>query len=364
MPGCCSFKAQRIYPMTGAVLENHWLNIADGLVESLSLKASFEQQTELPPQSILLPGLFNAHTHLELSQLSAPLDVPSRKMSDWIDALLAFRRSPEYNAEAAIQSALQKMTGTAVAADITPPQCFASVPPPTASDTTRLAFGELIAWREEQVPKITPSSRQYGVSPHAPQTVCPALRDYAAALNVPAAMHLAETLEELQLLRSGTGPLLDMMRRADADYNPAKTLLGKRPWDYLQLLSQFPKAFIIHGNYLDDEELRFLAKHRETMSVVYCPRSHYYFRHTAYPLRKMLDFGVRVLLGTDSAASAPDYNLANEIRFAAEQHPDVSIDEIYRSATSAAAEAFDLPQYGTLAAGQRAVFACLTQAKE
>ena len=119
--------------------------------------------------------------------------------------------------------------------------------------------------------------------------------------------------------------------------------------------------FIIHGNYLDDEELQFLAAHRETMSVVYCPRSHAYFRHTPYPLKKMLDYGVRVLLGTDSLASVPDLSLVEEMKFVLQHHPMVSPEVVYRLGTIEGAAALDLfsERWGTIQPGCPARFAIL-----
>jgi cytosine/adenosine deaminase-related metal-dependent hydrolase len=204
-------------------------------------------------------------------------------------------------------------------------------------------------------------SHGFGLSPHAPHTVCPALLEKVIAHNVPIAMHLAETPEERQLLRHHTGPLLEMMRRVDPDYDPKSVLLGKRPMDYLQLLSAAPSVFIIHGNYLDDEELQFLAAHRETMSVVYCPRSHAYFQHAPYPLQKMLACGVRVLLGTDSLASVPDLNLLEEMRYVLKQHPTVPPEIVYRMGTIEGASALNLFQerLGTIQPSSPARFAVL-----
>jgi cytosine/adenosine deaminase-related metal-dependent hydrolase len=312
---------------------------------------------------VVLPGVVNAHTHLELSQIQTPLDVPSRQMPDWVAALLQFRRSRQYDAAAAIRSSLQCIRDanqTVGVGDIVPMGIDTGTFDVAANDQLPIwfAFTEWIAWREDQIERLEPNTYT-GVSPHAPQTVCPALLEKVVRLNIPVAMHLAETMEELQLLHSASGPLVKMMRRVAPDYLPEKVVLGKRPLDYLRFLSQVPKAFIIHGNYLDDKELRFLAEHRDTMSVVYCPRSHHYFRHKKYPLRKMLDLGVRVLLGTDSTASAPDIDLTNEIRFAVQQHPDVRAEEIYKLATLDSAEAFGFPNCGKIAAGERAVFAVL-----
>jgi len=342
--------------MLGRPLENHWINITDGRVESVSPKPAYLPQY-LGEQSIILPAAINAHAHLELSQIEAPLDVPSRSMSDWVAALLAFRRSADYNADEGIRQALGRpelLESTIAVADIAPRE--SSGQPGGLRPPLLRSYAELIAWRSEQIEENIPHT--FGLSPHAPHTVCPALLEKAINQNVPIAMHLAETPEELQLLRHHTGPLLEMMRRADPDYDPKSVLLGKRPMDYLQLLSAAPSVLIIHGNYLDDEELRFLAAHRETMSVVYCPRSHAYFRHTSYPLQKMLEYGVRVLQGTDSLASVPNLNLVEEMQFALQQHPMVSPEVVYRLGTLEGAKALNLPEgFGTIQPGSPARFA-------
>ena len=342
--------------MLGPPLENYWINIAEDNVESVSLKPAYSSIHHLGERSIVLPAAVNAHAHLELSQLEAPLDVPSRSMSDWVAALLAFRRSAGYDAAEGIRQAWLRpelRESTIAVADIVPRFLSGELRPPFWC-----AFTELIAWRSDQIDEKIPHT--FGLSPHAPHTVCPELLEWAIGQHVPLAMHLAETPEELQLLRHHTGPLLEMMRRADPEYDPKSVLLGKRPIDYLQRLSAAPKAFIIHGNYLDDEELRFLATHRETMSVVYCPRSHAYFQHAPYPLQKMLDYGVRVLLGTDSLASVPNLSLAEEMQFALQQHPSVSPEIVYRMGTQEGATALNLPEgFGSIQPGSPARFVTL-----
>ena len=348
--------------MFAAPLENHWINIADDKVESISRRPAYALSRHLGEHSIVLPATVNAHAHLELSQLSQTLNVPSRSMSDWIAALLAFRRSADYDAKQGIRQALHRpefVEATGAVADIIPFE-MANGKRLTANETIKyLPFTELIAWRNNKEHETLVSRYSFGLSPHAPHTVCPALLEKAVNQQVPLAMHLAETLEEIELLRYHTGSFLEMMRRADPDYDPKSVLLGKRPMDYLQLLSAAPKSFIIHGNYLDEEELRFLAVHRETMSVVYCPRSHAYFQHKTYPLQKMLDFGVRVLLGTDSLASTPDLSLIAEMEFVQYRYPALLPEIIYRLGTVEGATAFDLLQegLGTIQSGSPARFA-------
>ncbi len=117
-------------------------------------------------------------------------------------------------------------------------------------------------------------------------------------------MHLAESREELELLRHGTGPLRALLEELGAR-DAALFRPGTRPLEYLRLLAQAHRALVIHGNYLDDEEIGFLGTNAERMAVVYCPRSHAWFGHSPYPLEKMLAAGVAAALGTDGEARRP-----------------------------------------------------------
>ncbi len=162
-----------------------------------------------------------------------------------------------------------------------------------------------------------------GLSPHAPYTVHPELLRQAASMSrryrFPLAMHLAETEAELELLRSGTGPLRQMLEAFGA-WSPEAIALGSRPLDYLQTLAGADRALVIHGNYLDDEEIAFVAAQRARLAIVYCPRTQERFGHAPYPLAKMLGAGAVVALGTDSRASNPDLDLLAEMRHVAAHH--------------------------------------------
>ena len=167
-------------------------------------------------------------------------------------------------------------------------------------------------------------------------------------------MHLAESREELELLRHGTGPLRAFLEEIGA-WDATAIPSGSRPIDYLRLLASAHRALVIHGNYLDDEETAFLAANAERMSVVYCPRTHDWFAHRAYPLEKMLAAGVTVALGTDGRGSSPDLSLLGEMRFAARQHPAVPLDRILQLGTVLGAKALGRERHvGTLEPGKQA----------
>jgi cytosine/adenosine deaminase-related metal-dependent hydrolase len=90
--------------------------------------------------------------------------------------------------------------------------------------------------------------------------------------------------------------------------------------EYLHELSRAARTIVVHGNYLGDDEITFIATNRDRMSVVYCPRTHAYFQHSPYPLAELLRAGVNVALGTDSRASNPDLDLRKEIRITVDRH--------------------------------------------
>ncbi len=130
---------------------------------------------------------------------------------------------------------------------------------------------------------------------------------------------------------------------------------GSRPLDYLHQLGRSHRALVVHGNYLDDEELEYLAAHADRMSLVYCPRTHAYFRHQRYPLAKAMTLGVNVALGTDSRASNPDLNMWNELRYVAEHHAEISREEVLRLGTVYGARALGREdEVGSLTPGKLA----------
>jgi cytosine/adenosine deaminase-related metal-dependent hydrolase len=112
---------------------------------------------------------------------------------------------------------------------------------------------------------------------------------------------------------------------------------------------------VVHGNYLADDELQFLATHPH-MTLVYCPRTHAYFGHAPHPWRTLQLHGGRVILGTDSRASNPDLDLFAEAKFLAARHPQVDPAELLAMITRQAAEALfgERSDIGVLEPGRRA----------
>jgi cytosine/adenosine deaminase-related metal-dependent hydrolase len=364
------------------------LTIAGERITAVGSRSTAAEAEDLGNVAIL-PGLVNAHTHLDFSSLSEPLGEPGMAFVDWILRVIEFRTGEKVTGAFCakhpsgrsgkrrlspfphpVEQGLEESicSGTTTLGEIAQPGW-----PVRAVDAARLdatVFLELIAPTAERVAPVLPLAQQHlqaansaagwrpGLSPHAPYSVHHELLAWVTALcaarRIPLAIHLAESREEMQLLRTGTGPLRDRLVELHA-WDPQAIRPGTRPLDYLNTLAAAHRTLIIHGNYLDDEEIAFLAGQAERMSVVHCPRTHAYFGHEAYPLEQMLAAGVTVALGSDSRASAPDLSLLAEMRFVAGRHPQLGRDVVLQLGTINGARALGRDrEVGSLAPGKYA----------
>jgi cytosine/adenosine deaminase-related metal-dependent hydrolase len=312
---------------------------------------------------VLIPALINAHTHLEFSDLQQPLGEPGTSLPRWIRRVIEVRGQGRRDVSAAIRTGLAESMRLGVSAigEIATARasCY-----PSGEGWPRLSlFHELIGFSQGRVESVLSDALgrrqapEEGFSPHAPYTVHPELLarvvQRAAEEGSPVAMHLAESREEIELLATGGGPFRDLLAERSM-WDPTAIAAGSRPLDYLQVLARAPRVLVIHGNYLDDEERDFLAAHSDRMTLVYCPRTHAFFRHDVYPLEELIARGVRTALGTDSRASSPDLGILGEIRAAA-RHPAIAPSELLAMGTLHGARALGLAEkLGSLTPGKRA----------
>ncbi len=379
--------ARYVFPVAGDPIPNGVVTIEDGRIVALGHRHTGVSPA---PQEIhdlgnvaLLPGLVNAHVHLDFSDLSAPLGHHGIAFVDWIRCVMQSRQNNSSEKSRANKANSREQiaphrtcherglnesfrNAVRVLGDIAQPDWPADVY--SASPLSGVVFQELIAPTAERVAgamelanshirgKIT--NWQPGLSPHAPYSVHPKLLEAVIALSaaekLPVAMHLAESSEEIELLQHGTGPLRSFLEDLGA-WNSELIAPDSRPLNYLRQLASAHRALIVHGNYLNDEEIAFLGAHVARMAVVYCPRTHDWFAHRDYPLEKMLTAGVTVALGTDGRGSAPDLSLWSEMQRVVQKHPGVELHHILKMGTMGGAKALGLEStIGTLEPGKRA----------
>lgn len=349
-------RARWVVPVTSPPIENGLVTISAGKIERIEANASSVKDELDLGNNILLPGLVNSHCHLEFSDLKRPLGKPGIKFTDWIPLVVKERISndPEFSKSAAIKMGIRESvdSGVAYIGEIT-------TAPTDVNDyhidsIRTIVFHELLGRNDNQRAEklrqfdatrleFESSSIDFGISPHAPYSVGPLLfEDILAQAQVhqlPLAMHLAESKEELELLANVDGPFAELLQRLNA-WHPETYQAGKRPLDYLKALSNHPRSLIVHGNYLDEEEIDFVAD--SDMSIAYCPRTHAYFDHDEYPLKDLLARKINVCLGTDSRASNPDLSLLGEMKEVKRCFPDLDGESIVRLATHSGAVALGI----------------------
>ncbi len=372
--GSLAIRARYVFPIDGPPLRDACLTMQGGRIVALGAPAS-SRVVDLG-QVALLPALINAHTHLEFSCLERPLGAAGLAFPEWIRAVIAWRHGQRQAGggtdawrDAALQAGLDesRRAGVGALGEI------ATLPVDPVSRYANLAgvaFLELLGFRSETHADLLASAERFvdgmrtitgvrpGLSPHAPYTVPPRLLERIVKLAVrrrlPVAMHLAETRDELELLAMASGPLWQFLHDLGA-WQEGALPRGARPLHYLNTLAEVERVLVIHGNYLDEEEVEFLSQRRDRMSLVYCPRTHAYFGHPAYPLQRLLAAGVRVVVGTDSRASNPDLSVLSELRHLGRSHPSVAPEDVLRMATREAAVALGVDdQCGSLTVGKRA----------
>ena len=303
--------------------------------------------------AVIMPGLINAHTHLELTRLHKVF-AGTGSFTEWLSQVIQRRREwkREDYADSALRGARMALeSGTTLVGDIS-----ASGVTRKALSGTRLrrvifeetlglapeASAQALASLEARIEEDkTDSLSTTGLSPHAPYSVSPQLYQGVAELAreraMPVATHLAETRGELELLQSGTGDFIEFLSRLTvlpANWSPPR-LSPVRYLDGLGLMDLSP--LLIHCNYLESDSIACILQRR--CSVVYCPRSHAYFKHDIHPVRQLLDAGINVALGTDSLASNDSLSMLDEMRHLFRTRKDLKGGEILRMATLNAAAA-------------------------
>jgi cytosine/adenosine deaminase-related metal-dependent hydrolase len=358
-------RARWVLPIDKPPMAGGYISIANGRIAAICAADPGMGPVEDLGDVVLLPGLINAHTHLEFSTQVQPLGAPGVSLPEWVRLVIGDRKRGDRDAAAAIALGLQESlaSGVTTIGEIatSPAGFYASV----AAAPTAVLFQEAIGFSAGRVDsvfgeverRLDEAPRPAGISPHAPYTVHPQLLERLVQLAVsrtaPMAMHLAESREELELLATGSGPFRELLEERSM-WDAGAIAAGTRPLDYLRRLAQAPRSLVIHGNYLAADEIEFIAQHRERMSVVYCPRTHAFFGHDRYPLEAMRAAGVRVTLGTDSRASNPDLSVLQEVRHL-DRFAGVSPADAVRMATLDAAEALGLASdVGSLIVGKRA----------
>jgi cytosine/adenosine deaminase-related metal-dependent hydrolase len=320
--------------------------------------------------AVLLPGLVNAHCHLDYTNLAGKL-APPKSFTDWIKGLVALKGAwtlADFAQSWTDGAQMLLRSGTTTVADIEALPDLA----PAIWDATPL---RVISFRELICLKGPPAARsvfdaavtswsglarlgRVGLSPHAPYTTTPALLQLAARharrRRWRLVTHVAECREEFDMFAHRKGSLFDWLaaQRDMADCGLGSPIQHLARCGYLG-----PNVLAVHANYLARGDARLLGQNQ--VSVVHCPRCHAYFGHAPFARATLAAAGVNICLGTDSLVSTRkerphplELNLFKEMSALAQREPGLSPRAILRWATVNGARALGLAgELGQLAPG-------------
>ena len=324
-------RAGSVHPVTAPPITDGAVLVADdGRITAVAAHAQVPdppgaRRVEFP-DAVLVPGLVNAHTHLELTHLAGRN--PEREFSRWIRTIRALKdaTTPEefdHSAEQGVRDCW--MAGVTCVADTgstgAPLRAMARLgargiyyqevfgPDPADRAATLAELRAAVA----RLGPVASGRARLGVSPHAPYTVSEPLYRAVAAFArreaLPLAVHLAESREETALVRDGAGSFAEALRARGIPVQAHHC----SPVQYLLQLGVLERAtgwLCIHCVQVDEGDIDILR--RAGVGLASCPRSNRAHAHGTAPLAALRAAGIPVGLGTDSVVSAGDVNLLAE----------------------------------------------------
>ena len=316
---------------------------------------------------IVMPGLINAHCHLEYTLLRGAI-LPSRSFPQWIARINALKRSlTDSDYLAAIELGIQELRRfgvTSVLDVVSAPQVIPLLSRPMIRSWFCLelidvrprpwlddhAFGSWIFFE--------PANSWlggFGLSPHAPYTASADLyrlsHEFARSFQMPLTTHVSESWSEYQMFASARGELFDFLQKMGRKMEDCGAMSPLRYLLSSELVDK--RCILVHVNELDEADFALLARPEwRELSVVHCPKSHRFLHHNRFSLERLREIGLNICIGTDSLASNDSLNLFAEMRTARRNFPSLSSLDFLEMVTLNPARALEQEsQLGRIAPG-------------
>lgn len=367
-------RARWILPIEQPPIEGGWVAIEDGVIHTIGNGPPPAGPVTDFGDAAILPGLVNAHTHLELSWLSGRIP-PAAAMADWIRGLMLARRAAPHEdmqrVSAAMALAVARRQGTIAFGDIS--NTLITAAPLADEQVPSVLFYELLGLRDDgaaervagaadTVSRAAAHPVRAGIAPHAPFSTSPplfaAIARESRARRLPSSLHLGESPEEIELLETGGGPFRDLLMDLGV-WNEGWRAPASGPVEYMDRLGVLaPGLLAVHATQLTPEALATLAA--RGCVIVSCPRSNRWTGVGDPPIDAFYASGATVAFGTDSLASADSLDMFAELA-AARRASTVPDATLLASATRGGAIALGLDaEYGRIAPGLRGPLLAVT----
>ncbi|MEM6885216.1 MAG: amidohydrolase family protein [Verrucomicrobiota bacterium] len=306
---------------------------------------------------ILMPGMINAHCHLDYTGLHGSI-FPGKSFTSWIKQINALKKSlgPEdyiSAIERGYDMLLQSGCTTVFNLEAFPELLLKLTRPPMRvwwfleliDVRTRLASDEMLMGALDFFESHPEWLGGFGLAPHAPYTASIELfrlaRHCSEELGMPFTTHIAESLDENEMFHSGSGELYEFLASLGRDMSDCGHGSSLSHLMEFGLLND--RCLATHLNYLQDYDFKHLEQ--QPLTVIHCPLCHDYFGHREFPLEQIEATGSRVAIGTDSLASNSHtaLDLRAEIRHARTQFPRQTPKDWLKKITTIPAAAIGKP---------------------
>ena len=362
------FRAGWVVPVDRPPLRDAAVAVEDGRVRWVgpAAEAPEGESLDLGP-GVLLPGLVNAHCHLELSHLAGRLG-EAAGFVDWVERLVTTRpQDPPETVRRRASAGIQELedTGTAGVGDVS--NALAHLDLLAHSFLRARVFFELIGWDPKtataviegaraRLDAVAPAERvTVSLAAHAPHSVSAALLHAMAQAGGVSALHLAESPHERRFMHGRDDEWSAFLARrglGHVGFVPPHL----SPVGYMDRLGVLrPGLVAAHGVQVDDADCALLAA--RGVSVVLCPRSNRALDVGLAPVPELRAAGVRLAIGTDSLASVPSLDLWEDVLALHRAFPSLEPEWLVRTATRGGAETLGFDHLGHIAPGAEAAFA-------
>jgi cytosine/adenosine deaminase-related metal-dependent hydrolase len=369
------YHASWILPISEPPIRDGWFAVDHGRVVALGAAGKRRLEDGAAVVDLghvaVLPGLVNAHTHLELSYLRDQVP-PASQFVTWIRGVMNARRErPDPGGTEILEAVDEAISeavacGTAIVGDIS--NTLVTFDPLSRSSLAAVVFYELIRFNTPDpagmvanaiadLGALTQTERvRASLAAHAPYSVAPlVLRAIRQAVDrdpfMPCSIHLSESVEEVEFIRTGLGPWRALLEEIGS-WDPAWLPPGGTPVQFLDDSGFLGgRLLAVHGVQMTTADLDRLVARGTTL--VTCPRSNGHTGAGAPPIEDFYNYGVKVAIGTDSLASSPDLNVFAELATLRALAPTVSAGALLDSATRQGACALGFDQdFGTIEPGK------------
>jgi cytosine/adenosine deaminase-related metal-dependent hydrolase len=375
------YSASYLLPVNGSPVAGGAIAVSDGRIvatgKSRDLQNRFSCTVREFPGCVLMPGLVNAHTHLELTHFPSwvmknGLGYSPRSYVDWIIQVIKVKRSLTVDdlSRSLLEGCKKSLlSGTTMVGELSSDRRL--LPLYEGCGLSGRVYLEFIGQDAERYKPLIdllkedigslPDEMFPGLAPHAPFTVSSELlaelAGYARIHSLPITAHLAESAEELRLLKDGEGDLADKLYSFVGWQDHLVNYSGSTPLKWLESGSaQDLPVSAVHAVHLSYREICSLKENGSC--IVLCPRSNANLDVGKAPAWLMKQAGIPMAIGTDSLASSDSLSVFDEIRFLLDCYPELfSPEDALRMATiNGAAAIMRGDDAGSLEVGKRADF--------